>query len=50
MVEDHHKDLEAFIKEVNSTGYPDFKDSVSKGEKVVRMHLDMATRLRRRWA
>jgi putative membrane protein len=45
MVEDHHKNLEAFIKEVNSTGYPDFKDAVSKGEKVVRMHLDMADQI-----
>jgi putative membrane protein len=41
MVEDHHKDLEAFIQEENSTGYPAFKDAVAKGEKVVHEHLEM---------
>ena len=41
MVEDHHKDLEDFIAEEKSTGYPAFKDAVGKGEKVVREHLQM---------
>jgi putative membrane protein len=41
MVEDHHKDLEAFIAEEKSTGYPAFKDAVGKGEQVVREHLQM---------
>lgn len=41
MVEDHHKDLQAFIAEEKSTGYPAFKDAVGKGEKVVLGHLQM---------
>jgi len=42
MVEDHHKVVEAFIKEDKSTGYPAFKDAVASGEKVVRHHLEVA--------
>jgi adenylosuccinate lyase len=42
MVEDHHKDLEQFIAEEKSTGYPEFKAAVGKGEKVVKGHLEMA--------
>jgi putative membrane protein len=41
MVEDHHKDLEAFRAEVRSTGYPAFKTAVEQGEQVVREHLEM---------
>jgi len=41
MVEDHHKDLEAFIAEEKATSYPAFKDAVGKGEKVVHEHLEM---------
>jgi putative membrane protein len=42
MVEDHHKDLQQFIAEEKSTGYPDFKNAVQKGETVVKSHLEMA--------
>jgi putative membrane protein len=45
MVEDHHKDLEAFMAEEKATGYPAFKDAVSQGEKVVRGHLEMIDQL-----
>ena len=41
MVEDHHKDLEAFMKESKTTGYPALQTAVEKGEKVVREHLEM---------
>ncbi len=41
MEEDHHKDLEEFMAEAKSTGYPEFKSAVEKGEKVVREHLEM---------
>jgi putative membrane protein len=41
MVEDHHKDLEAFRKEEKSTGYPAFKTAVSSGADVVQQHLEM---------
>jgi putative membrane protein len=42
MVEDHHKDLVAFIAEEKATGYPDFKTAVGQGEQVVRKHLEHA--------
>jgi putative membrane protein len=45
MVEDHHKDLDQFIAEEKSTGYPAFKDAVESGAKVVREHLEMANKL-----
>ena len=41
MVEDHHKDLEAFRAEAKDTGYPAFRDAVSQGEQVVREHLQL---------
>ncbi len=41
MVEDHHKDLEAFRAEAKSTGYPALQTAVEKGEQVVREHLEM---------
>ena len=41
MVEDHHKDLEAFRQEARSTGYPALKSTVEKGEQVVKEHLEM---------
>jgi putative membrane protein len=41
MVEDHHKDLEAFMKESHATGYPALREAVEKGEKVVHEHLEM---------
>ncbi len=41
MVEDHHKDLEAFRAEAKYTGYPAFRDAVSQGEQVVREHLQL---------
>ncbi|MEO6802083.1 MAG: DUF4142 domain-containing protein [Granulicella sp.] len=41
MVEDHHKDLMAFEKEIKATGYPAFKEAVEKGAEVVRGHLEM---------
>jgi putative membrane protein len=45
MVQDHRKDLEEFRTEVKSTGYPAFKDAVSKGEQVVREHLEMINQI-----
>lgn len=45
MVEAHHKDLEAFMKEEKTTGYPAFKEAVGSGEKVVREHLEMIDRI-----
>lgn len=45
MVEDHHKDLEAFRKEEATTGYPAFKAAVAKGEGVIKEHLDMIDQL-----
>jgi putative membrane protein len=42
MVEDHHKDLEQFMAQEKSTGYPDFKAAVAKGEAVVKQHLELA--------
>ena len=41
MVADHHKDLEAFLNEEKTTGYPDFKSAVEQGAQTVRQHLDM---------
>ena len=41
MVQDHHKDLEAFRSEVKSTGYPAFRSAVEQGEQVVREHLEL---------
>ncbi len=41
MVEDHHKDLEAFRQEVRLTGYPALKTAVEKGEQVVKEHLEL---------
>jgi putative membrane protein len=41
MVEDHHKDLQEFLSEEKSTGYPAFKSAVTKGAGVVREHLQM---------
>lgn len=41
MVEDHHKDLQEFLGEEKSTGYPAFKSAVEQGAKVVREHLEM---------
>jgi putative membrane protein len=45
MVDGHHKVLEAFIAEEKSTGYPDFKAAVGKGESVVAEHLKMADQI-----
>jgi putative membrane protein len=45
MVEDHHKDLEAFRAEVKSTGYPAFKTAVEQGEQVVLEHLEMINQI-----
>ena len=46
MVEDHHKDLQEFIAEKNSTGYSRlFKDAVSNGEQVIREHLQLIDNL-----
>jgi putative membrane protein len=42
MVEDHHKDLEAFLAEEKSTGYPAFKTAVEQGAEVVKGHLELA--------
>ncbi len=47
MVEDHHKDLEAFIAEENSTGYGALKTAVSQGEQVVKEHLEAADNIAR---
>jgi len=41
MVKDHNDDLNAFIKEENSTSDPELKATVAKGEKVVREHTEM---------
>ena len=41
MVADHHKDLEGFINEAKTTGYPAFHDAVEQGATVVREHLKM---------
>jgi putative membrane protein len=41
MVKDHNDDLNAFIKEENSTSDPQLKATVEKGEKVVREHTEM---------
>jgi putative membrane protein len=41
MVGDHHKDLEEFLSEEKSTGYPAFKSAVHQGAQVVREHLQM---------
>ena len=41
MVKDHHSDLDAFIKEENSTADPELKAAVEKGEKVVLEHTKM---------
>ncbi len=45
MVEDHHKDLEAFRSEAKSTGYPAFRSAVEQGEQVVREHLQLIDQL-----
>jgi putative membrane protein len=47
MVEDHHKDLEAFIAEEKSTGYAAFKTAVSQAEEVVKAHLEDANNIAR---
>jgi putative membrane protein len=41
MVKDHNDDLQAFIKEENSTSDPELKATVAKGEKVVYEHTQM---------
>jgi putative membrane protein len=41
MVKDHNDDLQAFLKEINTTSDPELKATVSKGEKVVFMHNKM---------
>jgi putative membrane protein len=41
MVKDHNDDLQAFLKEENSTADPELKATVMKGEKVVREHTEM---------
>jgi putative membrane protein len=41
MVKDHNDDLNAFIKEENSTSDPQLKATVEKGEKVIREHTEM---------
>lgn len=41
MVKDHNNDLQAFIKEMNSTSDPALKATVAKGEKVVYEHTQM---------
>ena len=45
MVEDHHKDLQAFRAEVKSTGYPAFRSAVEQGELVVQEHLEMINQI-----
>jgi len=45
MVDDHHKDLEAFIAEEKYTEYPAFKTAVEQGEQVVRDHLQLADQI-----
>jgi putative membrane protein len=45
MVEDHHKDLEAFRTEAKSTGYPAFRSAVEQGEQVVREHLELINQI-----
>jgi putative membrane protein len=45
MVEDHHKDLEDFIREEKATAYPAFKDAVEQGAQVVRGHLELIDQL-----
>lgn len=45
MVQDHHKDLEAFQTEAKSTGYPAFKTAVEQGEQTVRDHLELINQL-----
>lgn len=41
MVQDHHEDLQEFMQEVKTTGYPAFKAAVEKGENVIHGHLEM---------
>jgi putative membrane protein len=41
MVKDHNDDLQAFIKEENSTSDPELKATVAKGEKVIYEHTQM---------
>jgi putative membrane protein len=45
MVEDHHKDLQEFLSEEKTTGYPAFKSAVGQGAKVVREHLEMVDQI-----
>jgi len=45
MVEDHHKDLQAFRAEIKSTGYPAFRSAVEQGEQVVLEHLEMINQI-----
>ena len=47
MVEDHHKDLEAFIAEERTTGNPALKTAVGQAEKVVKEHLEDANNIAR---
>jgi putative membrane protein len=49
MVEDHHKDLEAFLNEEKATGYPAFKDAVEQAAKTVREHLEMIDQLAKKY-
>jgi putative membrane protein len=45
MAEDHHKALDAFTKELNTTSDPQFKAAVTKGKGVVAGHTKMADSL-----
>jgi putative membrane protein len=46
MSEDHHKALDAFTQEVDSSNNPGFKASVVKGKAVVAAHTSMADSLK----
>jgi putative membrane protein len=41
MVKDHNDDLQKFINEENSTQVPQLKETVAKGEAVVKEHTEM---------
>ena len=45
MVKDHHKDLREFREEASTTHDPELKAAVTKGEKVIEMHSQMADQL-----
>jgi putative membrane protein len=47
MVKDHHQDLREFRMEVNDTQDPTLKETVERGEKVIREHTIMVDKLAR---